>query len=70
MAETPGTNVIFRSRIQDVAACVVSLALVFGLIAITLLEKATSAEYGIALGASVTWLFIRSVDLASLEQRK
>jgi len=49
---------------QDLAATVVSIVLVLAVVALAIQEKAVPSELGTALGAAITWLFVRSAQQA------
>lgn len=53
---------------QDAAALIVSLVLVLGLVGLAALGKQIPAEIATANGAAITWLFVRSAQVA--EQHK
>lgn len=46
--------------VQDLAAAVVSVTLVVGIVVLKLAGKEVPSELAAALGASITWLFVRS----------
>jgi len=46
--------------IADIAASIVSLCLVVGCLVLAYTEKDIPAEVGTALGAALTWLFVRA----------
>lgn len=49
---------------QDLAATVVSILLVLAVVMLSLTEKPVPSELGTALGAAITWLFVRSAQQA------
>jgi len=50
--------------VQDLAASIVAVALVGGVILIGVLEKPIPSEMATSLGAAITWLFVRSTQQA------
>jgi len=49
---------------QDIAACIVAVILMAGLIVLAVLDKEIPPEMGIASGSAITWLFVRSAQVA------
>lgn len=49
---------------QDLAATVVSILLVLAVVMLSITEKPVPSELGTALGAAITWLFVRSAQQA------
>jgi len=56
--------------LQDIAAAISTTVLILGLIALSLLEKEVPDAMNGALGASTTWLFIRSAAAAERHNRE
>ncbi len=50
--------------IQDFAASIVAVALVVGVILLSVLQDPIPSEIATSLGAAITWLFVRSTQQA------
>jgi len=55
--------------LQDIAAALTTVILILGLVALSFLEKEIPDAMNGALGASTTWLFIRSAAAAERYNR-
>jgi len=64
MAAHVTTPRLYALSPQDLAATVVSIVLVLAVVALAIQEKAVPSELGTALGAAITWLFVRSAQQA------
>jgi len=50
--------------VQDLAASIVSISLVLGVIALAAMQVPIPSEMATSLGAAITWLFVRSTQQA------
>jgi len=54
--------------VQDLAASIVAISLVLGVIALAAMQVPIPSEMATSLGAAITWLFVRSTQQAERDR--
>jgi len=55
---------------QDVAACIVAVVIVIGIVVLALFSRPIPPELGIASGSAITWLFVRTTQAATYQAQR